>query len=470
MTALKVAYRSNKGPYNFLGITTLLNCYAAKLGDDAEAPYAAVNCPGSLLFGTPTDTQGRGNIFMEDLDALYTVHSSSVYKTVSAGTATRIGTIPGIDRVQMVRNLKATPQIVVRCDAGVFVIESDVVTRITDEDLPSGCVSVAELAGYIIFGFEDGRFFISDINEATSIEALDFASAEQNSDKLVRLYALGAELLVLGSKTIEPWVNSGNANFPLELRSAASVVRKGCLSADSVVEVDNTIFWVGNDRKVYRLAGYTATKVSSEEVDRLILGDVSQQNISATSYSFAGHDFVTLTGTDWSMCYDVATGFWHKRVSYQSDVWRHDHAVAAWGKVLVSDRSNGSLYYLNAATDTEAGATLIRGVDMPPLRSFPMGGILDAVHLNILTGQGITSPSAQGYDPTIMVSVSKDGGNSFSRERQLQTGRSGAYRLITTRRFGRFGPLGAIIRIRQSDPVGFALALVDVTVRPLKRA
>src|SRR6185437_16080281 len=131
------------------------------------------------------------------------------------------------------------------------------------------------------------------------------------------------------------------------LRSSASVVRKGCLAADSVVEADNTIFWVGSDRKVYRLNGYTAQKVSSEEVDRLILGDANQTDIVATSYSFAGHDFMAFTGTDWSMEYDVATGSWHKRQSYQFSRWRHDCAVSAWDKTVVGDRYGGSLYYFD---------------------------------------------------------------------------------------------------------------------------
>lgn len=468
MTALPVAFQSNRGPFNFLGTTTLYNCYAVKLGDDAKAKYAAVGHPGTLTFSEVTDTPCRGDIFMEDLDCVYSVHSSSVWKILEDGTASRIGTIPGIDRCQLERNQKSTPQVVVRCDAGVYIIESDIVLMITDADLPTGCVSISEIAGYMIYGFADGRYFISSINEAADIDALDFASAEQNADKLVRTFALGGDLLILGSKTIEPWTNSGNADFPFELRSASSVVKKGCLAPDSVVEADNTIFWVGNDRKVYRLQGYTAMKISSEQVDRLIRDDPNQADITATSYSYSGHDFIAFAGTDWTMVYDAATGSWDTRESYQSTRWRHDHAISAWDKILVGDRDTGSLYYFDAGTHTEAGSTMIRGLDMPPLHGFPNGGVLDGLAFDPLTGQGLTDPSAQGYDPVLMVLLSRDGGNSFGNERQLKTGRGGSYRRVTSRRFGRFGPQGVVIRIRQSDPVGFALALVDAKVRPLK--
>lgn len=463
-----IAYRSNAGPFNFLGITTLLNMYAIKLGDDAKAPYAAVSCHGTLTFSEVTDTPCRGGIYMEDLDCVYTVHSSSVWKIAEGGTATRVGTIPGIDRVQIVRNQKTTPQVVILCDVGAYVLESDAVAKITDADLPADCVSIAELAGYVIFGFENGKYYISSQNEAFDIDALDFATAEQNADKLKRLWALGGDLLVLGSKTIEPWVNSGNADFPFELRSASSVVKKGCLAPDSVVEADNTIFWVGNDRKHYKLNGYTAIKTSSEEVDRLIENDPNQADITSTSYSRSGHDFVILTGTDWSMEFDVATGYWHARESHQSTRWRHDHAIPAWDKTLIGDRDTGTIYYFDQNTHTEAGSPLIRGLDMPPLHAFPNGGVLDALHFDVAVGQGLTSPTAQGYDPEMMVLLSKDGGNSFPLERRLKTGRSGNYRRVTSRRWGKFASQGCTIRMRMSDPVGFAVALVDHSTRKLR--
>jgi hypothetical protein len=469
MANAPIALRSNAGPFNFLGVTKLLNMYAVKLDADAKAPYAAVSCPGTLTFSEVTDTPCRGRIFMEDLDALYTVHSSSIWKIDSAGNATRIGTIPGIDRVQIARNQKVTPQIVVQCAAGLYLVENDEVSILLEDDLPDeDCISVAGIGGYIVYGFEDGRYFISSLNEATLIDALDFATAEQAADKLVRLWALGGELLVLGTQTIEPWVNSGSADFPFELRSASSVVKKGCLSTDSVVEIDNTVFWIGDDRKHYRLNGYNAQKTSNEEVDRLINDDPNQGSISSTAYSFDGHDFVILTGTDWTMELDVGSGYWHRRESYQSTRWRHDHAVSAWDKVLVGDRDTGSIYYFDRDTHTEAGATMIRGMDLPPLSAFPNGGIIDALHFDVATGQGLTSPSAQGYDPAMMVLLSKDGGNTFATERQLQTGRSGAYRRVNSRRWGKFGPNGCVVRIRMSDPVGFAVALVDHKTRPLR--
>jgi hypothetical protein len=464
-----IAYRSNVGPYNFLGVTTLLNCYAVKLGDDDKAPYAVVGDHGTVSFAEVTDTPSRGNIFMEDLDAVYDVRSSSVWKILEDGTETRVGTVPGIDRVEIVRNQKVTPQVGILCAVGFYVLENDTLVKLTDPDLPEDIVSVTEIGGYVVFGFENGDWYISSQHEMLEIDALDFANAEQSADKLVKLASIGGDLLVMGSKTIEPMVHTGNVDFPFELRSSSSVTRKGCLARHSVEYLDNTIFWIGDDRKVYRLSGFTAEKVSSEEVDRLIKSDPMQAEITATAYSIDGHDHYVITGSDWTMAYDVATGFWRRRQSYLSNRWQHDHALSAWDKILVSSRNDGFLYYLDRDTFTEAGATMIRGVDMPPLHAFPNGGIVSALHLDAATGLGLSDPDDLGYDPLLMVSWSDDGGNSFPIERQLKLGKAGNYRRVATRRMGRFGPKGRVYRIRQSDPVPFSLALADPAVIPLKR-
>lgn len=466
MTALPIAFRSNVGKYNFLGTTTLLNCYAEKRGDDAKGPLSVIPCDGTLTFSAATDTPCRGMLLMRDLDLIYAVFSSYVWKINSAGTATLVGVVPGTDRVQMTRNQKATAQIVIRCDAGVFIVESDVVSLFT---LPGAetVISVDTIAGYTVYGIATGVFFISSINEAKTVAALDFATAEQRPDRLVRVFVLGGELLMMKQTNIEPWINTGNATFPFELRGTSSVVRKGLLAEDSVAEFDNTIAFVGNDGFVYRYAA-TPTRISNEEVERAIRDDASQSTISAFSWSRGGHQFYTLTGSTWTYSYDAVTQVWHKRETYNSNRWRHDFAVETWGEVIVGDRNTGNLYSLDSSTYTEAGSTMIFGVDSPPMHVFPKGGIVDSINIDFATGGGVVSSTATGYDPALMLSWSDDGGNTYKAPRQIKTGKRGVYKTrVRTMRCGRFGTLGRTWRIRISDPVPRALVNVDAAVRPL---
>lgn len=467
MTALPVAFRTSPGRYNFQGVTRLVNAYAEQLGQDAKAPYAIVPHDGMLSFTTVTDTPCRGMIFMEDLDLIYTAHSSSVWKVNSAGTATYVGAIPGIGPVQFSRNQKDPPQIVAHCTAGDFIIENDAVSIVNDDDLPD-TVSADFLGGYTIYGIDDRRFFITSINESSEVDGTDFATFEQKAGKLIRAYADQGELLGFCSSWTERWRVTGQADFPFE--PVSGTIQKGLLAPHAVVQADNTVIWPAHDGIVVRLSGSTPQRISTHDVERKIDNDDDQESIIAFTWTKGGHTFINFTGSDWSKCYDAATQSWSDRESgLGHNRWRAKHAVRAWGRTIVGDDQTGKLYYLDSDTFTENSEVMLWGVDSPPMHTFHNGGIVDAVHFDMATGVGLTSPTAQGYTPYVMLQVSKDGGNTWSAPRHLELGRQGKYRTrVTARRLGKFGPQGIIFRLRISDPVARSVALSDVDVRPLK--
>src|SRR5688572_8532626 len=120
MTAAPIAFKSNPGRYSFIGTAQLVNAYAEQMGNDAKAPLAVLPCDGLVQFSdTGSNTPCRGLIYLEDLEKLYSIHSSSAYVINSAGTATRIGTVPGTDNVQMSRNQKADAEVVIKTDEGL---------------------------------------------------------------------------------------------------------------------------------------------------------------------------------------------------------------------------------------------------------------------------------------------------------------------------------------------------------------
>lgn len=472
MTAIATPFGSSGNKYKFLGSAATINAYPEIRGEGDKARYVLLPCPGLVQFSAVTDTPCRGAIYLEDLDYAISVHSGSAWKITSNGTATRLGTIPGLDAVTICRNKKATPQTVIRCDAGVYVIESEIVQKITDTTI-EGCIWVAEQGGYIIYAMPDGRFFISALNEATSIDPLDFATAEQSADKLVAVKALGDGILLLGQYTGEFWRNTGNADFPYE-PLGGTTMRKGVLAPASICDFDNSIAWVGltreGDRYVYRLTGNQPVKISTPEVDRAIAAETSPEDIEGFAHSIDGHAFYTITGENFSFTYDAATQRWHQRESYQQSRWRARWAFHAWNKIIVGDRLSGKLLYLATDTFTEDGEELIWKIRSPTMHSFPNGGICDALRVDFLTGQGVTVSTAQGFEPYLMLRKSLDGGNTFGSERLIETGRQGNYDTrITSRRHGKFGPQGVVWELAMSDPVGRGMSFMDAQVRPLAR-
>ena len=467
MTSAPIALRSNPGRYTFLGSPTLINAYAEQQGQDDKEPYAVLPCPGMVQFSAVTDTPCRGLIYLDDLDLIYTVHSSSVYKVNSAGTATYVGVLPGYDQVQMSRNMADPVQISIHTESGEFYVASDAVNRVTDTGLPTA-ISQDYGGGYTTYGISDGRFFISSINECQTIDATDYATAEQSADKLVRVKFDRGDLFLFGNKTIEPWRNTGNASFPFEPVSGACL-QKGLVAPLGVVSADNSLMWAGEDNIVYRMNGYQPARISTHGVERSLEADTDRSNVMSLTYAFQGHTIANWTGTGWSHSYDAATQSWHDRQSYGISVWRARHSVRAWGKTLVGDTLTGNLYYLDQGAYDEDGNPLIWGMDTPTIHVFPNGAIMDALFIDIGTGVGTTTATSQGFTPKLMLSWSIDGGITFIGDRELPLGRRGDRVRVVTRRLGRFGPLGVVFRIRVSDPVIRAISGIDLAVRPLKK-
>ena len=469
MTALPIAFQTNTSKYNYLGTTALVNAYAEQQGNDAKGPLAVLPAHGLSELAEVSDAVSRGFIFCEDLDCIYAVHGMSAYKvTRSAGiyTSTRLGTLPGTDRVKISRNQADPPQISVLSTSGNYYIEADIIKNVTDSDLPTP-IDQDQAGGYTAYAIEDGRFFLSGLNDCSSINSLDYATAEQASDKLVGIKYDRGTLYLFGTSTIEAWRNTGAADFPFE-PITTQIVQKGLIGRDAVASCDNTLMFVGSDSAVYRLGG-GVTRISNHGIERLIEADVNKSSIVAFSYNIEGHSFLVVTGTDWTRTYDAATNTWHSRESYGLDVWRAKFASRAWGQTVFGDALTGMLLKLDRSVYTEDGDTMIWGVDSPTLHAYPNGGIVDAVHFDMATGYGDVSSTSQGYDPAVMLSVSKDGGNTWSGAREVELGRSGSRQRVTARRLGRFGPLGMQFRLRVSDPVARSLVLSDVQVRPLKR-
>lgn len=467
MTAVQTPFSSQAGRYNFLGSMSLENAYVEIQGAGGKAQYVVLPTSGLVEFSDDADTPPRGAIFMDDLDCAYIVRENSVWKLTSNGTETRIGVIPGIDRVQITRNKKVTPQVTIRCDAGLYFIESDSVTLIIDDDLPDEVpVSVATLGEFTLLGYEDGRVFYSEQGETANYDALDFFTAEQSPDKLVRLLVTGGDLFIMSARTIENWDLAGaSLDEPFVFRR---LIQRGLLARDSVVEADGTFYWVADDKTHCVLAGYAAKRISNHETERLIRADTSASDILSFAWSEDGHSFIALKGTDWTRVYDSVTGEPHSRKSNGLDVWRVEFVFQAWGMNIAGDQESGNTYYFDPDIYTEDGATLIYKIRTPTMHIFPNGGIVDRITIDFLAGQGVTLATASGFDPLLMLRYSDDGGNTWSNARQLKMGKQGnTGTRIRTNRLGRFRDKGRVWELAVSDPVGRALAALDCKVRPL---
>jgi hypothetical protein len=463
MTAVPVAFKSNEGKYRFIGTTKLVNAYAEQMGADAKGALAALPTGGIVEFSDTDAGPCRGMIYMPDLEKAYTVHNSSVYRHTSDGTAFRIGTIPGVDQVELSRNQKADPEITVRAPAGPQIIASDSVSYVTDDDLPDDVVSQCNAVNRTIYAYADRTYFYSGINDSGTTGSLDFSTFDSQAGKLLRVYSDRGELFGFCNSWTDIHAKTGSADEPFIFQTT---IPRGILAGMSLVKHGNSLAWVGDDSNIHQLgASYGTSVISTPEISRLISDDTAQGDIVGFSFDQEGHSFGVWSGTNWTKVRDDATKVWHDRKSYGYDRWRAIHSIAAFGKVLVGDRLSGKIGYIDKDTFTEYGETMVWQVVSPPMHAFPGGFVLHALHLDMATGFG-----SLGTTPLVMIETSRDGGQTFTQYREVSLGTPGDYQArVTTRRLGAYYEKGCVIRVSVSDPSARALVGIDAEVGPLKR-
>ena len=168
------------------------------------------------------------------MDNLYAVVGSDLYKIDINGTATSVGTLStDIGKVWIVGG--TTHLMLVDGIYGYYQESTDTsLTTITDADFPSNPTSVTNMDGYYVVT-EEGTdsFYISALDDASSWDALDFASAEDTPDDALVVMKQNRDLWVFGEQTTEVYYNSGDTDFPFT-RVAGGVFDEGLGAVASV--------------------------------------------------------------------------------------------------------------------------------------------------------------------------------------------------------------------------------------------
>lgn len=118
-----------------------------------------------------------------------------------------------------------------------------------------GIVSVGVIAGYTIcvvaqgFG-KNGRYYWIEPGE-TTIDPLNYATAERSPDPVWNVVVVGDQFWLPGSSTTEVWYPSGDGLAPF-LRQQGRLFDKGVWEG-TVLQVKDDVMAVGTDGTVYRI-------------------------------------------------------------------------------------------------------------------------------------------------------------------------------------------------------------------------
>lgn len=454
----EIPLAANTSEQDISGNELLVNVYP-RASTGGKYPFNLINTPGLAFFcELPTfPVLGLHN----NKGRVFAVTPSKMYEIFKNGTFKELGDVDIKGRAVMEDN--GIQVVVVDGFKGFYYdANTEKVEQITHEAFyPAATVTYQD--GYFLFDRKGtGQFFISELLNL-DFDPLDFATAEGQPDNLVAILSDHREIFLFGTETIEVWYNSGASDFPFE-RNQGAFIEKGCAARYSVAKQNNTVYFVGSDLMVYQMTGYTPVRISTHAVEKT-LKDVDLSDAFAYTYQDEGHLFYVLTipSRDVTWCYDISTGAWHIRQSYQFGRHQSNNAIFFDSKTLVGDFQNGRIYQMAGNFYTDDGEPVVREFVLPTVNNGREFLTVDSLEFDMGTGVGLIS--GQGNDPELRVYFSKDSGKTYSESfKRGRIGKVGEY--LTRAKVNRFGAARQFtFKVEISDPIPIDIGGAWVEVR-----
>lgn len=423
----------------------------------SRTPVALRSVAGRETFAT---CSGGTRGCIESADRAFFVAGDKFCEVLENGTTVEHGTLGTFTSNCQLEENPTQVMIIDGLNGYIFTKSSNTFVQITDANFPTPS-SLTFQDGYFIVAEEDtSKFYISGLNNGLTWGALDFTTVESSPDKLVAVKSNRSNLFCFGTKVTEIYQNTGNVNFPFQ-RISGAFIQTGCAAPDSIVNIDNRLFWLGQDENgdsiVWQSEGYSSAKrISTQPIERKIVESTRFDESTAFSYHERGHAFYCLNvkGLNTTLVYDISTQSWHERVyrepltaDEQQD--RPNCHLYAFNKHLLGDSINGKIYNQSLSIYDHDGDPMIKKRISPYIAEEKNLVSHAQLELDIEVGRGLNT--GQGSDPQIMMRYS-DNGYTWSAERTQSLGKMGEYNTrVKWNRLGRARQ--RVYEISVSDPV-----------------
>ncbi len=413
MRKLQPALQYSQGRSRPWSGAELVNAFSEMSEGDKADTYAVMGIPGLVLFADISNQPVRGQHVMAGVN--YAVVGAALYSVASDGTFVSLGVVAGATPVMMADN--GTELAIQSGSQGYVYSGGTLYSSIVS--LPQ-VSNVVYMDGYFVWPiYASDQFIISGLNDGLSYDPLDIATVEGDPDNIVGCVNDHRELQFFGSRTIEIWYNSGAADFPFA-RQGNAFIERGCADRDSLVKIDNSVQFVGNDLVVYRLNGYEPVRISTHAIEYQI-GLASW--FRAFTHTSVGHKWYVVNTNLGCFAYDMATGAWARRRSLGLLNYRGANAADVYGKTLIGDGRTGKIYYTDIEENTENGEAIPIEIQVPSLQTNRLKSTLYAFEVQLQAGAGTVDTA----DPQIILSYSKDGGNTYGPGLYRTMGAQGSY-------------------------------------------
>lgn len=302
--------------------------------------------------------------------------------------------------------------------------------------------------GYFIVNVPNTKTFrICALNDGTRWDELDVATKTGSTDNIGAIANVGGNLWLFGdTNSTEIWGDSGNADFPFA-RISGSTLNVGIDAPWSVAVMwDGSVFGLTSSSMgtgvIAQANGSSGGRVSDHSVENAIRKYARTNDAIASTYLENGHsfyriDFPTANKT-WE--YDKTTGVWAELgiatlgdEVYAADLGRY-YVHVEWPNQtrmhLVADYTTGKIWQVDPDFLDDDG------IEIQVMRISPhVNTYLEYQNCREFALDcelGTLDPNLKGADgkpliPTVQMSYSDDGGNTWSDPRAASLGRTGEY-------------------------------------------
>lgn len=446
---ISLGLKSSKGRLGVDSAVQTVNMDAEPLEDGSKHEYAVYPAPGLVLLHALGAGPFRGAL--STAQGLYVCAGRTLYLIRPTGGVVVIGGVPGDGIVTIEQNSLADPDIVVVGGGSVFVQNSKGYSRLVTDAMPAP-ISVAFVGGRFLFGVADGRFFYTRVN-STEIDGDAFYNAEGKPDGLIRAYVRRREVWLFGTLTLEVWSITGDELDPFTPLGGGARPY-GCLSAAAVAEIDDRIFWIDQDYAVRMAQGYDGTPISTAYVTRVIKAEPDKTGITASVSTVDDTDFYEISGSTFTLRYNLKTGRWTDRVTGQLARWVGHGSVRDGDDTIVGDYRSGNLYRVDKAATSDGDEPIYCRLVSPCISAFPSPVVIYSLHVDV-------EPRALAVEPKMQLRMSYDGGKSFQGSIAKKIGKVGGRNRAIWRKLGPVERQGAYIELSGfASDIGAVMAVV----------
>jgi hypothetical protein len=328
---------------------------------------------------------------------------------------------------------------------------------ITAAGFPGGN-TVTFLDGYFIVNAPNTRqFYLSQLYDGFTWNALSFASKEAYTDTLEAVAVDNSCLVLLGFISQEYWQDIGAFPFPL-LRIPGSPTDMGVAARWSVARCNGELIYLGRARRgglsVVTIRNYRPVTVSTPDLDFLFNEYVNPGDAIAFSYRQNGHEFYQISfqqqGVTW--LYDATSEVWSTLLSGATTRHYANFGCQFDFHVITSDYRNGNLYILDPASYTDNGDLIARELITPHFFANTSFNKLHIYRLRLDMEQGGGLNDGQGQTPQVMLQVSRDGGYTWGDEMWATCGAQGDF--LSRAEWRRLGvSRNYVFKFRITDPI-----------------